>query len=433
LKDVNVGICGLGTVGGGTFNVLTRNAALIAGRAGCNIRITRVASRRSRDDIDLGDVAFSTEIFDVVNDPAVDVVVELIGGYDTARELVLAAIKNGKHVVTANKALIAVHGNEIFEAAEKADVVVAYEAGVAGGIPVMKAIREGMAANRIDWIAGIINGTGNYILTEMRAGRAFAEVLKEAQDLGYAEADPTFDVEGIDAAHKLTILASAGFARSVQFDKAFTEGISSITPYDIAHAEQLGYRIKHLGIARRRENGIELRVHPTLVPKSHLIAQVDGVLNAVLMEGDAVGQTMYYGPGAGDEATASAVIADIVDVARVVASEGALRVPYLGFMPEAMENLEVLPMEEVQSAYYLRITALDRPGVLAKIASILSEHGINIESIMQKESELKDGRIPVIILTHTVQERQINRSIEELEFLSDIDGKVIRIRAENFN
>ncbi|MBQ0834267.1 homoserine dehydrogenase [Marinobacter sp.] len=433
MKDVSVGICGLGTVGGGTFNVLTRNAALIAGRAGCNIRITRVASRRSRDDIDLGNVAFSTEIFDVVNDPAVDVVVELIGGYDTARELVLTAIKNGKHVVTANKALIAVHGNEIFEAAEKAGVVVAYEAGVAGGIPVMKAIREGMAANRIDWIAGIINGTGNYILTEMRAGRAFAEVLKEAQDLGYAEADPTFDVEGIDAAHKLTILASAGFGVPLQFDKAFTEGISSITPYDIAHAEQLGYRIKHLGIARRREEGIELRVHPTLVPKSHLIAQVDGVLNAVLMEGDAVGQTMYYGPGAGDEATASAVIADIVDVARVVASNGALRVPYLGFVPEAMENLSVLSMEEVQSAYYLRITALDRPGVLAKIASVLSEHGINIESIMQKESELKDGRIPVIILTHTVQERQINRAIEEMEAFSDIDGPVIRIRAENFN
>ena len=433
MKDVSVGICGLGTVGGGTFNVLTRNAALIAGRAGCNIRITRVASRRSRDDIDLGDVAFSTEIFDVVNDPAVDVVVELIGGYDTARELVLTAIKNGKHVVTANKALIAVHGNEIFEAAEKAGVVVAYEAGVAGGIPVMKAIREGMAANRIDWIAGIINGTGNYILTEMRAGRAFAEVLKEAQDLGYAEADPTFDVEGIDAAHKLTILASAGFGVPLQFDKAFTEGISSITPYDIAHAEQLGYRIKHLGIARRREEGIELRVHPTLVPKTHLIAQVDGVLNAVLMEGDAVGQTMYYGPGAGDEATASAVIADIVDVARVVASNGALRVPYLGFVPEAMENLSVLSMEEVQSAYYLRITALDRPGVLAKIASVLSEHGINIESIMQKESELKDGRIPVIILTHTVQERQINRAIEEMEAFSDIDGPVIRIRTENFN
>ncbi len=433
MKDVNVGICGLGTVGGGTFNVLTRNAELIAGRAGCNIRITRVASRRHRDDMDLGSVPFSTEIFDVVNDPSVDVVVELIGGYETAKELVLAAISNGKHVVTANKALVAVHGNEIFEAAEKAGVVVAYEAAVAGGIPVMKAIREGMAANRIDWIAGIINGTGNYILTEMRAGRAFADVLKEAQDLGYAEADPTFDVEGIDAAHKLTILASAGFGVPLQFDKAFTEGISEVTPYDIAHAEQLGYRIKHLGIARRRDEGIELRVHPTLVPKSHLIAQVDGVLNAVLMDGDAVGQTMYYGPGAGAEATASAVIADIVDVARISASTGALRVPYLGFRPEAMENLDVLSMEEVQSAYYLRITALDRPGVLAKIASILSEHGINIESIMQKESELKDGRIPVIILTHTVQERQVNRAIEEMESLSDIDGKVVRIRAENFN
>ncbi|MDO6823939.1 homoserine dehydrogenase [Marinobacter sp. 1_MG-2023] len=433
MKDVNVGICGLGTVGGGTFNVLTRNAAIIAGRAGCNIRITRVASRRSRDDIDLGSVAFSTEIFDVVNDPEVNVVVELIGGYETARELVLSAIRNGKHVVTANKALIAVHGNEIFDAAEKAGVVVAYEAGVAGGIPVMKAIREGLAGNRIDWIAGIINGTGNYILTEMRAGRPFAEVLKEAQDLGYAEADPTFDVEGIDAAHKLTILASAGFGVPLQFEKAFTEGISQITPYDIAHAEQLGYRIKHLGIARRREEGIELRVHPTLVPQSHLIAQVDGVLNAVLVDGDAVGQTMYYGPGAGDEATASAVIADVVDVARIVASESSLRVPYLGFVPGALDDLNVLSMEDIQSAYFLRITALDRPGVLAKIASILSEHGINIESIMQKESEVKDGRIPIIILTHTVQERQINRAIEELELLSDTDGPVVRIRAENFN
>jgi len=392
-----------------------------------------VATRTPRNDIDLGDIPFSTDIFDVVNDPSVDVVVELIGGYETARELVLAAIRNGKHVVTANKALIAVHGNEIFEAAAKQNVIVSYEAGVAGGIPVIKAVREGMAANRVDWIAGIINGTGNYILTEMRAGREFAEVLKEAQDLGYAEADPTFDVEGIDAAHKLTILASAGFGVPLQFEKAYTEGISEITPYDIAHAEILGYRIKHLGIARRRDEGIELRVHPTLVPRSHLIAQVDGVLNAVLVDGDAVGQTMYYGPGAGDEATASAVIADIIDAARSVAAKSNQRVPYLGFEPAAMEDLPVLPMEDVQSAYYLRIQALDRPGVLAKVASILSEHGINIESIMQKESELKDGRIPVIILTHTVQERQINRAIEELEALSDIDEKVVRIRAENFN
>lgn len=433
MKDVNVGICGLGTVGGGTFNVLTRNAKLIAGRAGCNIRIARVASRRHRDDIDLGDIPFTTDVFDVVNDDSVDVVVELIGGYDAARELVMAAIKNGKHVVTANKALIAVHGNEIFEAAEKAGVIVAYEAGVAGGIPVIKAVREGMAANRIDWIAGIINGTGNYILTEMRAGREFSEVLKEAQDLGYAEADPTFDVEGVDAAHKLTILASAGFGVPLQFERAYTEGISRITPYDIAHAELLGYRIKHLGIARRRDEGIELRVHPTLVPRSHLIAQVDGVLNAVLVDGDAVGQTMYYGPGAGDEATASAVIADIVDVARSVAANSTQRVPYLGFDPAAMDDLPVLDMEDIQSAYYLRIQALDRPGVLAKISSVLSEHGINIESIMQKESELKDGRIPVIILTHTVQERQMNRAIEELEALADIEGQVIRIRAENFN
>jgi len=432
LKEVNVGICGLGTVGGGTFNVLERNAKLITGRTGFSIRIARVATRTPRNDIDLGAIPFSTDVFDVVNDPSVDVVVELIGGYDTARELVLAAIEQGKHVVTANKALIAVHGNEIFAAAAKKNVIVSYEAGVAGGIPVIKAVREGMAANRVDWIAGIINGTGNYILTEMRAGREFAAVLKEAQDLGYAEADPTFDVEGIDAAHKLTILASAGFGVPLQFEKAYTEGISDVTPYDIAHAEILGYRIKHLGIARRREGGIELRVHPTLVPRSHLIAQVDGVLNAVLVDGDAVGQTMYYGPGAGDEATASAVIADIIDAARAVASSSELRIPYLGFRPDAMENLPVLPMEDIQSAYYLRITALDHPGVLAKIASVISEHGINIESIMQKESEFKDGRIPVIILTHTVQERQMNRAIEELEALSDIDGRVVRIRAENF-
>ncbi|MBE0486000.1 homoserine dehydrogenase [Marinobacter sp.] len=433
MKDVNVGICGLGTVGGGTFNVLTRNAAIIAGRAGCNIRIARIASRRSRDDIKLGDVPFSTDIFDVINDPHIDIVVELIGGYDAAKELVLAAIAKGKHVVTANKALIAVHGNEIFEAAEKAGVVVAYEAGVAGGIPVIKAVREGLAANRIDTIAGIINGTGNYILTEMRAGREFDEVLKEAQALGYAEADPTFDVEGIDAAHKLTILASAGMGVPLQFEKAYTEGISTLTPSDIAHAELLGYRVKHLGIARRRDVGIELRVHPTLVPKTHLIAQVDGVLNAVMVDGDAVGQTMYYGPGAGDEATGSAVVADIVDVARAVASNSQQRVPYLGFRPEAMDDLPVLSMEDVQSAYYLRIQAFDHPGVLAKVASILSEHGINIESIMQKESEFKDGRIPVIILTHTVQERQMNLAIEEMEALADVDGKVVRIRAENFN
>lgn len=432
LKAVNVGICGLGTVGGGTFRVLARNAGLIAGRAGVPIRVARVASRRRREELDLGEVPFTSDVMALAEDPSIDVLVELIGGYETARELVLHAIENGKHVVTANKALIAVHGNEIFEAAAQKGVIVAFEAAVAGGIPVVKAVREGMAANRIDWIAGIINGTGNYILTEMRAGRPFDEVLKEAQALGYAEADPTFDVEGIDAAHKLTILASTAFGVPLQFDRAYTEGISDITPYDIAHAEALGYRIKHLGITRRRDAGFELRVHPTLVPSGHLIAQVDGVLNAVLVDGDAVGQTMYYGPGAGAEATASSVIADLVDVARAVANGSTQRVPYLGFEPDAMGDVPVLPMESIRSGYYLRIHAKDHPGVLAKVASILSEHSINIESIMQKESEEMNGLIPIIMLTHTVQERQMNLAIADLQALPDIEGKVVRIRAEHF-
>lgn len=432
MKDVNIGICGLGTVGGGTWEVLQRNARTIAGRAGCNLRVARVASRRPRPDLGLGDTPFSTDVNDVVNDPDIDIVVELIGGYDEARRLVLAAIEQGKHVVTANKALIAVHGNEIFDAAREGNVIVAYEAGVAGGIPVIKAIREGLAANRIHWLAGIINGTGNYILTEMRAGRDFDEVLKEAQDLGYAEADPTFDVEGTDAAHKLTIMASAAFGVPLQFDRAYTEGIANITPYDISHAEALGYRVKHLGIARSREDGIELRVHPTLVPVNNLIAKVDGVLNAVLVDGDAVGQTMYHGPGAGDEATASAVIADLVDVARAVSTGSTQRVPYLGFESEAVTDHRILSPSEIRSAYYLRIQALDRPGVLAKVASIMSGNGINIESIMQKESELHDGQIPVILLTHTVLEKQVNDAIAEMEALPEVEGRVVRIRAENF-
>lgn len=432
MKDVNIGICGLGTVGGGTWEVLQRNARTIAGRAGCNLKVARVASRRPRPDLGLGDTPFSTDVNDVVNDPDIDIVVELIGGDDEARQLVLAAIAQGKHVVTANKALIAVHGNEIFDAAREKNVMVAYEAGVAGGIPVIKALREGLAANRIHWLAGIINGTGNYILTEMRAGRDFDEVLKEAQDLGYAEADPSFDVEGTDAAHKLTIMASAAFGVPLQFDRAYTEGIASITPYDITHAEALGYRVKHLGIARSREDGIELRVHPTLVPVHNLIAKVDGVLNAVLVDGDAVGQTMYHGPGAGDEATASAVIADLVDVARTVSTDSAQRVPYLGFEAEAVTDHRILSANEIRSAYYLRIQALDRPGVLAKVASIMSENGINIESIMQKESELHDGQIPVILLTHTVLEKQVNDAIAEMEALPEVEGRVVRIRAENF-
>lgn len=432
MKEVKIGLCGLGTVGGGTVEVLQRNAELIAGRAGCRLNITHAASRRRPEHVELGTIPFSEDVFKVAQDPEVDILVELIGGSEVALELVLAAIEHGKHVVTANKALIAVHGNEIFEAAARKGVVVAFEASVAGGIPVLKAIREGMSANRINWLAGIINGTANYILTEMRAGREFDEVLREAQALGYAEADPTFDVEGIDAAHKLTILASSAFGVPLQFEKAYTEGIANITPYDITHAEVLGYRIKHLGIARRRADGIELRVHPTLVPARHLIANVNGVLNAVLVDGDAVGQTMYYGPGAGAEATASAVIADLIDVARCVVSGSSQRVPYLGFEPEAMAELPVLPMEEVHSAFYLRIHALDRPGVLAKVASVLSEHGINIESIMQKESEVQDNTIPVIILTHTVKERQINRAIADLEALPDIAQRVVRIRAEHF-
>ena len=434
VNAVKVGIAGLGTVGSGTVNVLQRNAGEIARRVGRPIEIAHIGARRDNPACDINGIRVSRDIFAVATDPEIDILVELIGGTDTARELVLTAIKNGKHIVTANKALIAEHGNEIFQAAHQNGVDVAFEAAVAGGIPILKSLGEGLAANHINWVAGIINGTGNYILTEMeQGGRAFQEVLEEAQSLGYAEADPTFDVEGIDAAHKLTILAASGFGVPLQFEKGFTEGISGITPYDISHAELLGYRVKHLGIARRREDGIELRVHPTLVPQSHLIAQVDGVLNAVLVDGDAVGQTMYYGPGAGDEATASAVIADIVDVARAVASNSQQRIPYLGFTRDALEDLPVLPMEDVQSAYYLRIQAFDHPGVLAKIAAILSEHGINIESIMQKESEFKDGRIPVIILTHTVQERQMNLAIDEMESLADIDGKVVRIRAENFN
>src|SRR5690554_2592867 len=389
LKDVNVGICGLGTVGGGTFNVLKRNAAIIAGRAGCNIRVVRVASRRSRDDLALGDVPFSTDIFDVVNDPAVDIVVELIGGYEVAKELVLAAIANGKHVVTANKALIAVHGNEIFQAAHEQGVIVAFEAAVAGGIPVIKSLREGLGANRIEWVAGIINGTGNYILTHMRdEGRAFEDVLAEAQALGYAEADPTFDVEGIDAAHKLTILASIAYGVPLQFEKAYTEGISRVTAEDVEQADNLGYVIKHLGISKRTDLGLELRVHPTLIPKERLLANVHGVKNAIAVMGDAVGPTLYYGAGAGAEPTASSVVADILDVARDIATDHHYRVPYLAFsgISEDVSQLPIMPMEEIISAYYLRLLAVDRPGVLARVATILAEQGISIEALIQKEA-----------------------------------------------
>ncbi|OMG68258.1 homoserine dehydrogenase [Stutzerimonas balearica] len=434
MKPVKIGICGLGTVGGGTFNVLKRNAEEIARRAGRGIEVAQIATRHANPRCDTGDTPITDDVFAVAENPEIDIIVELIGGYTLARELVLRAIDNGKHVVTANKALIAVHGNEIFAKASEKGVIVAFEAAVAGGIPVIKAIREGLAGNRINWLAGIINGTGNFILTEMREkGRAFEDVLKEAQALGYAESDPTFDVEGIDAAHKLTILASIAFGIPLQFDKAYTEGITKLTTADVNYAEALGYRIKHLGMARRTEAGIELRVHPTLIPADRLIANVNGVMNAVMVNGDAVGSTLYYGAGAGMEPTASAVVADLVDVARALTTDPHHRVPHLAFQADALSDHPILPIGACESAYYLRIQAKDHPGVLAQVATILSERGINIESIMQKEAEEQDGLVPVILVTHRVVEQRIDDAIAALENLEDVVGKVVRIRVEQLN
>jgi homoserine dehydrogenase len=429
LKPVNVGICGLGTVGGGTFNVLLRNADEIARRAGRQIIVQQIGARRDNPACNTHGTAITRDIFEVATNPDIDIVVELIGGYDVAFKLVMTAIENGKHVVTANKALIAVHGNEIFEAAQRNNVMVSYEASVAGGIPVVKAIREGLSANSINWLAGIINGTGNFILTEMREkGRDFADVLAEAQALGYAEADPTFDVEGIDAAHKLTILASIAFGIPLQFDKAYTEGISKITAEDVQYAEELGYRIKHLGISRRTENGIELRVHPTLIPEKMLLANVNGVMNAVMVDGDAVGQTLYYGAGAGAEPTASAVVADIVDVVRNLAAENEGRVPPLAFQQDELSSTPVLPMTETETSYYLRLHAVEKPGVLASITKILGDNGINIEAIIQKETA--EYQVPVILLTQRVKEQTMNDAIAAIEALDDIIGQVTRIRVE---
>ncbi|QJD60496.1 homoserine dehydrogenase [Pseudomonas sp. gcc21] len=434
MKPVKVGICGLGTVGGGTFNVLQRNAAEIVRRAGRDIEVAQIATRRLNPACSLGDTEVVDDVFVLVNNPEIDIIVELIGGSDVAREVVLQAIANGKHVVTANKALIAVHGNEIFEAAREKGVMVAFEASVAGGIPIIKALREGLAANRIDWVAGIINGTGNFILTEMRdKGRTFADVLAEAQALGYAEADPTFDVEGIDAAHKLTIIASIAFGIPLQFDKAYTEGITQLTTADVNYAEEFGYRIKHLGIARRTESGVELRVHPTLIPADRLLANVKGVMNAVMVNGDAVGSTLYYGAGAGAEPTASAVVADIIDVVRTLTTDPNNRVPHLAFQADSLSDFPVLPVGDVNTAYYLRLHAKDRPGVLAKVASILSERGINIESIIQKEAEEQDGLVPIILMTHRVREQSMNEAIAALEALDDIAAPLMRIRVEQLN
>jgi len=434
LKPVNVGICGLGTVGAGTYNVLARNSEEIARRAGRGIVVKQIGARRDNPNCDTGDTDINRDIFEVAKNPDIDVVIELIGGYDIARELVLLAIENGKHVVTANKALIAVHGNEIFEAAQRKGVMVAFEASVAGGIPIIKAVREGLSANRINWLAGIINGTGNFILTEMREkGRDFDDVLKEAQELGYAEADPTFDVEGIDAAHKLTILASIAFGIPLQFDKAFTEGISKITREDVTYAEELGYRIKHLGVTRRSESGIELRVHPTLIPEERLIANVNGVMNAVLVQGDAVGPTLYYGAGAGAEPTASSVVADVVDVVRTLTSDPDNRVPHLAFQSDSLSDLPVLPVEEITTAYYLRMSAVDRPGVLAKVAQILSDRGISIEALLQKDNKEDERTVPIVLLTHQVKEKNMNDAINAIEALEDIEDSVVKIRVEQLD
>jgi homoserine dehydrogenase len=426
VKPVKVGICGFGTVGGGTFNVLTQNAAQIARRSGREIIIEQVGARRDNAACDTSNTNITRDIFDVARNPEIDVVVELIGGYDVAKELVLEAIKNGKHVVTANKALIAVHGDEIFAAADKAGVTVGYEAGVAGGIPAIKAVREGLAANNIERVAGIINGTGNFILTEMRdKGRDFADVLKEAQELGYAEADPTFDVEGIDAAHKLTILSSIAYGIPLQFDNCFTEGISKITRDDVEYAEELGYRIKHLGISARSEKGIDLRVHPTLIPETNMVAKVDGVMNAVAVKGDAVNDTLLCGPGAGAGPTASAVVADIIDIAREI------KVAPLSY--NTLEDVKVLEIEEIETCYYLRMQAQDKAGVLANVASILSNKGINIEAIIQKEPAEGETLVPVIMLTQKVQEKIMNQAIAEIEASGDINGEVTRIRVEHLN
>ena len=433
MNPVKVGLLGLGTVGGGTLNVLVKNASEIARRAGREILVTHAAAREYRAEglLGLDKVKLTDDAFEVVDNPDVDIVVELIGGYSPARELVMKAIDNGKHVVTANKALIALHGNEIFAAAHEKGVTVAFEAAVAGGIPIIKALREGLAANHIEWIAGIINGTGNFILTEMKdKGRDFADVLAEAQALGYAEADPTFDVEGIDAAHKLTILASLAFGIPLQFDKCYTEGISRIEPQDVTDAEQFGYNIKHLGITRRTDAGIELRVHPTLIPARRLIANVDGVMNAVLVKGDAVGPTLYYGAGAGSLPTASAVVADIIDVTRTLTTDPENRVPHLAFQPGELSDQSVASMDDVETAYYLRMTAVDKPGVVAAVAGILADAGISIEAMQQKQPPEGETEVPLVMLTHRVRERQMNQAIAKIEALDAIRPGVTRIRVE---
>ena len=433
MKPVKVGILGLGTVGSGTFNVLKRNQKEIRGRAGRGIEVVMVADRNvemARKIVN-GDCEVVSDGNLLVNHPDIDIVVELIGGYDVARDFVLKAIANGKHVVTANKALLALHGNEIFEAAQNRKVIVAFEAAVAGGIPIIKALREGLTANRIEWIAGIINGTTNFILSEMREkGLDFDTVLKEAQELGYAESDPTFDIEGFDAAHKATIMSAIAFGVPVQFDRAYVEGITKMEAIDIKYAEQLGYRIKLLGITKRMENGIELRVHPTLIPAKRLIANVEGAMNAVLVNSDAVGASLYYGKGAGSEPTASAVIADLVDIARLESVDPEHRVPHLAFQPDALTNTPILPMSEVTTSYYLRMQVKDQPGVLADITRILADLQISIDAFLQKEPLEGETLVDIIILTHMTQEKNMDAAIEKVENLPTVMGKVTKIRLE---
>ncbi len=433
MKPIKIGVLGLGTVGGGTVNVLKRNAAEIARRAGREIIITRASAKHldKQRICNTQGIQLTTDPMDIINDPEIDIIVELIGGAGLVKDLVLTAIANRKHVVTANKSLIALHGNEIFAKAREQGVIVAFEAAVAGGIPIIKALREGLSGNQIQWLAGIINGTGNFILTEMRdKGRDFNDVLAEAQALGYAEADPTFDVEGIDAAHKLTILAAIAFGIPLQFDKVYTEGITQITRTDVEFAEQLGYRIKHLGIARQTSEGIELRVHPTLIPERRLIANVNGVMNAVLVKGDAVGATLYYGAGAGAEPTASSVVADIIDVVRALTSDPENRVPHLAFQADALADLPMLTSDRFSTAYYLRLTAEDKPGVLADVTRILADHTISIEAIIQKEPNKGESAIPIIMLTQITLEHEMNAAIAEIEALTTVTGKVTRIRLE---
>jgi homoserine dehydrogenase len=435
-KSIGVGLCGLGTVGGGTFNLLTGNQAEITRRTGETIRVVQVGCLEDNPECDLTGMDVTRDGFDVVKNPQVDIVVELIGGTGIARKLVLEAIANGKHVVTANKALIATHGNEIFAAARQRGVMVCYEAAIAGAIPIVKSVREGLVANQIHWLAGIINGTSNFILTAMeKESRDFADVLAEAQKLGYAEADPTFDIEGIDAAHKLTLLSSMAFGVPIEFDAAYTEGISKITQQDISYASELGYRIKHLGITRKTDAGIELRVHPVLIHKEDMLANVNGAMNAVLVSSDYAGLTMYYGAGAGAKPTASAVVADIVDVVRGQHTRDDGRVPALGFQDGAIAELGVLPIEEVVTSYYLRLDVLDKPGVMAGVTKVLSDARISIEALIQKEAaEFANGKptihVPIVIITNHVQEANLNAAIAAIENLEDVSGPVTRIRVE---